>query len=159
MLYFCRKISNHQYLDRFVPHLYINCMGGNWGSILSYPSPIAEGLTCSTTPPFACLSKIEWHVTSLCSHCGLCSLCAAGFTADQPLLKFALCLQLISMVTVCFPPLSPDLVSQSPPAPNANTTYVVPCCPFSFFQYFQTPLHIYLLSHVMSPCILPYSLL
>jgi len=67
-----------------------------------------------------------------------------------------LCLWLISMVTVCFPSLSPDLVFHSPPVPNTNTTYVVSCCTFGSFQYFQTPLHIYLLSHVMSPRIPPY---
>src|SRR6188768_3310047 len=72
-------------------------------------------------------------------------------------LKFVLCLWLISMVTVCYPPLSPDLVSQSPPVPNADPTYVVSCCMFGSFRYFQTPLQICLLSHVTSPCIPPFS--
>ena len=38
----CRNIRNYQCLDVFVLHLYINCMGGNLGSILSCPFPIAE---------------------------------------------------------------------------------------------------------------------
>jgi len=47
-------------------------------------------------------------------------LCYLQGTKDVRLeyrvLKFVLCLWLISMVTVCCPPLSPDLVSQSPPS-------------------------------------------
>src|SRR6188768_2103809 len=75
---------------------------------------------------------------------------------QQILLKFVLCLWLISMVTVCCPPLSPDLVSQSPPVPNGDPTYVVSCCMFGSFRYFQTPLQICLLSHVTSPRIPPF---
>jgi len=45
------------------------------------------------------------------------------------------------------------------PVPNANPTYVVSCCTFSSFRYFQTLLRICLLSHVMSPRILPFGLL
>jgi len=37
----CRNIGNYRCLDVFALHLYINCMGGNSGSILSCPSPIA----------------------------------------------------------------------------------------------------------------------
>ena len=72
------------------------------------------------------------------------------------MLKFVLCLWLISMVTVCCLPLSPDLVFQLPPVPNSNPTYVVSWCTFSSFQSFQTPLQLCLHSHVMSPCIPPF---
>lgn len=69
------------------PGLTVPSVPAQWLVVASYAGNSVP--SCGVTAPFACLSEIEWRFASLCSHgglYGLCSLCAAGFTADQPLI-------------------------------------------------------------------------